>query len=476
MARGDVEVIDARKITHFDLNDDPESWEGNDRHSVQFYVTLENFLRCFEFVEYDDKTGKGFQRRYDPNHATRLSKEMRSSRYTPTTFYASIDATTAHLVREVGEDGEPMLGSDGFPYVQITLSEAHKIAGTDCQHRGGAFRKLMLEGKTPGHKERAAQQMVPVLLLLDPGHTQSDFLNLQKGKPPSKTLQNSMGNEILADPKTKRFVQRIKDVAHILDESPNSHLYQVINFSQETPRTQGIDKLMLPYGSSVGTSLWGGVMLCEEDAYGKQVEWVASMYENAWGAISVDAARSGRRGELSRVLEEGKMLRPLRMKDGFRGANKLILGIGNMLAWRAAYEGVADVGPLRKRIARIVDAGFDRTSGLSATDLRRELGYFAREFFEDLVEGGVEAYDGIPADVLYTFPPSTFAFDKETAAAFKAAAKTRTRQLHRHPEGGVGGLGLDEDILPMPRPTGDEPAPPAKPKRKASPVAAKRST
>lgn len=398
-----------------------EKGDRRDRRYAFFVISYSDFREFFEVKAYSDAKGQGFQREADKSWTPRLAREMRAGNFSPTAFYAGIYPVNKKqvVIRTDKETGEEV--------VDLFWDAKHPFSVTDGGHRRASLDRIIADAKLPeSQRALANNQQIPIMMMLDEHHVETDFLNYQKGKPVNKTLKAAM--EMMfgeKDPQKRDYIMRSNRIAKLLNANDQSHFYRVISFDSPIARTQGFNTVAVDTAGNIGSSLYAASLMIHPSQFDKDEAWAAAIYVAAWRAIRDRTVRSDHEVGNAQVLEQGKMLIPFVIPGGSKGASKFITAIGNMLMWRIGFTGTELSSPdgeaLLQRIAAIVDNGMDRRGQWSGSDVRNELRMFAQSFFEDMAGTATPFFDELPIPIFDVFPASNFALGKERAAALEVA-------------------------------------------------------
>ena len=365
----------------------PVTFRAN-RKVARFDLTLHSVRNFLQIDSYADVSGEGFQRDEDKRHTAKLVKAMLAGEYTPCDMKVGIDSRH--------RDNIQFLDSGS---VEITLDESTPLLLLDGGHRLRAMNQIVSDKSLSQEvRDRWINEPIEFQIFLDEGHTQTDFLNLQKGKPVGTTLIRAIEDRANPDASLKRA----KEVAHLLHENPNSHLFRIVGFDQAVARSQGFNTLSATTPSNLGSSLVGGTRACPN----RDPQWLADVYVAVYQALS-----------------DRDELKPYMVPGGTKGATKFLIAIGNMLAWRAEFDEADPEDHLPSLVEAIDEISL--SSGWSATDMRSKLYEFALAFFRGL-EGATAMSQGLPTAIFEAFPHSTFGI-KSTKPDSKEAGQPQSK-------------------------------------------------
>lgn len=322
---------------------------------------------------FDATTGRGEQRPVAKPHVNKLRAAMLAGRYTPTTAGATVPASLRPLVVRTGNR------------VSVPLDEGHPLLLTDFGHRMAALRAI--RETEPSLASLVDAVPVTTLIYLD-GDPQSDFINLQAGKPVDgnhlASLRASRG-EIGAD-EAKALA-----IAKALNTNTRSPFYSHIRFPGRTSVAS------LPYksiaekgGSALATSLVG----------------LAKVAPPHWGVdetvsffIDVCAVL---RSRVPHLTEYGQ---PLAAPPDMNVASAtLTIGVATLVAFRLYKTEAALESKEAERIARSASEVFAVQDYSSAQAKRSLMGRFASHYLSDIGDNR----EGIPISLIALLKPSAF--------------------------------------------------------------------
>ncbi len=247
---------------------------------------------------------------------------------------------------------------------------------------------------------------ITMLILLD--YRKADFDNLQEGRPVNKSHRLSMRlKEGLIDEKKRPGLEFSQKVLYLLNENPESHLHKQVKFDSGSTAPLEFSSLAATGGSDLGTSVYGGarISLYDNNDYasfstGKQrtPEWLASMYVAAFQAIhkhgdTVEFKHpvTGEVVLIPSVLQQNYPLCPT--PGGTKGGSSLLNGLGNMLAFRMAWQGKDEPQPkdLKHFVECVQDTfGLELDGNFGGPFKRQLLGAFAQRYFADILQSDGE--------------------------------------------------------------------------------------
>lgn len=414
-------------------------WQVEPDVPVRRWTTLNlpfsEVVEWFFIKEYEDKAElaeekdipkEGFQRGQAPAHVSHIYKDMSTpGRYTPVGWAGGvfpwheknlkIDATTGR--------------------VSVKVTSKNKLPLIDGGHREAALIKKHKEltaalekAKTEEEKAKIQKRLdlvnkttVTIQLFLDHKYLQQDFLNLQKGKPADKNMVKSIEERHgLVDPDVLPVVNIGRDVAHCLAEDKDSFIYGQVKFdASSTGKPIQYSSVTTAGPSELATSFVGGAKIALSFDPKHDAPWLEKTYNEAYYAIQEYGEKDPEdsKGKRPALFRPDHILTPTLMNKGTRGGVALLIGLGNMLAWRKGFRGqeTATEDDL-KQLVKAAEAVMNKPhSGQSASDKRALMLEFAQEYFmdfqQDYADPNLESVgldNGVPLPLLSILNYSTF--------------------------------------------------------------------
>lgn len=379
---------------------------GHSRRFIVVVVSYGEARKWFKAETYKHETRTGWHRNLIPSQVNGLIKHMRAGRFTPVSWVAGL--LPWH------EENLIHPGSGADQQIDVRASTKHPLPLLDGYQRQYALEMLRKKARSEANETMVRQideQPIAIQIILDTDHLQEDFLNLQKGQTVDRCQSKSMEeNASFLQPEKLRFARFAATVASGLNEDFRSHICHAIRFSSGSV-------LPIPYNlittwdpSALGVSIYGGAKIAIN--FGKDESWLRERYVDAYSAI-LELGKRTPGDDLPIIFAEGSVVQPL-MHQGTIKGSVLLLGVGNLLAWRMGVTGHDKLTEVdRSRIARLADEYLCELYGEQGGQKPRELlGNFAREYFEDLE---VAKFDDIPADLVSILSSSAFGVDRVPA-------------------------------------------------------------
>lgn len=384
--------------------------KGQDRRFTTLALPFGEIRQWFHVLPYDSLKNTGWQRGETPSHAKNLQKAYVNGNYTPTPITGGLLPYHAKSLQfpEGEEHGKPVV---------ITVSTTHKLPLIDGGHRRAGLEMERAKAVAEGDQDRVDlidEQPFTITVHLDSNFLQKDFLNSQLGRAVDRNTIRSMelagGN---VDPAKRPYLEMANAVLRILHKDQSSYLYGQVKFDSGGVGPLDMNTLTTTTASAASYTLYGGSQIAIK--YGQDANWLAGCYNFVFQAIREHGPRDDDGGPL--LFQGRRMLTPTLMA-GTRMGSKLLMGLGNCLAFRCAYE---DRKPEKDDVERIVEVCadfFDKpVVGGAGDDMRREIGGFAKQYFSDME---VAKVDGVPLDLLRIISASSWKVD---AAEAKDAIK-----------------------------------------------------
>ncbi len=358
------------------------SFLGRKYVTVQLPVTDANKL--FKPETFSSETGQGEQRFVNYPHQKKITAAMQDGRFTPTGWTASI--TEEQRARMKVENGRFTLelADDTIPLI-------------DAGHRQASLASLL---ENDEFKPSVETSWVDICVLLD-GNRREDFLNLQFGRPVDKShLQSLTVAEGLLDEKNGPALKLAYEAAKILSSDKESPFYNSIRFDTGGASGIPISSLMAKGASDISTSLVGGARVALEA--GHDAKWLANTVQAAFNAVKAGAA------ELTRPRH--RLCPP---PNGNKGPATMIIGIGNLLAYRltAHNREIPNDEDLKILIRSIRGTLAGEIAGnFSGPSKRTLMGEIATVLYDDVLDD--DNHEGVPLKLVTMWGTSTFGVKK----------------------------------------------------------------
>jgi hypothetical protein len=379
------------------------------RRFINVNMTFLQLLKYTKIEVYSAITNLGEQRDADKNHVKRLKKAMLKGEFTPCAMSAGLRQSHTNDCK-IDHDTKKVI---------LKLDPSNPIPLTDGGHRTRALKEIWDEGDV-AVKRKVESCTFPVTIQLDSAYVSQDFLHLQEGLKMDKSHLASL--KMASDNYTgeqKQIMNLGKQVLLQLHHNDQSHLFGQIKFSSSDASPFGWESLLKFSGSDLSTSMVTGCRLYikykQED-----VNLLVNCYTQAYQALrrygTTETMTIGG-AEITEpvILMEKKLLRPM-ILSGTKGGSRLIVGLGNCLAFRKIYLREQQITPAdMEHLARSAEAVLDAHAdgNMNTARLRTEMGRFAREYFSDLQGSDMVFRDGVPDILCVETGNSTWGIDVE---------------------------------------------------------------
>lgn len=386
---------------------------------------------------YNPDTGRGEQRAGIESWQKKLAKAQQNGTFTPTPYAAGLRESHRKQLKF----------TNGDKHVEFHVDNKNPLPLIDGQQRSGA-REMMRKNAEPDEQKRIDSDIITLVVYLD--YRKVDFDNLQEGRPVNKSHRLSMRlREGLVDAAKAPFLQMAQQVLTSLNNNPESHLDKQVKFDSGSSAPLEFSSLATLGGSDIATSIVGGTKIAlyeNQDfpvfAKGKQrtAAWLASMQVHAYQAIrkygdKVELTNpvDGSKTEWPKVLQRDYVLCPA--PNGTKGGSSLLIGLGNMLAFRMAWQDKDEPQPKDlKHFVEAVQDTFDieLEGGFSGPMKRQLMGDFCRRYFADIVQQEGEEHqtkklvpidNGIPYLLTLMLTRSTFAVPKTARPGYSTSGE-----------------------------------------------------
>lgn len=402
----------------FTINSKVEQFGIGDKKRKYVVITtdFENAKKLFSAERYRCDTGTGEQRELVMSHVKAIRKEIEDGNFTPTSV------TAGFRKPEQGSPGPSIVEKYGKDNVEILIVDGQTLPLLDGGHR---FHALELLYAYPAYKEDIGKSAITALVMLD-GSTKKDFLNLQKGRPVDKSHIHSLSiQEKLLKGKDVEAMTVAYDTAKALNAGEGGVFYNQIRFDSRGVSGIPIASLNSKGASDIATSLVGGAKIAV--AAGKSAAWLAGCINLAYATIKKNAPE---------LLEIGMKLTP--PPQGTKGSATMIIGLGNMLAYRllAKASGDATAEDTDKLVKAAKEVFGEPVNGNFSGPMKRDaMGAFAENYFDDMVDD--KKYYGVPLRLVKLLSVSTFSvpkFDKEEFPPEPKAPKEPKVKIPKEPK------------------------------------------
>jgi hypothetical protein len=394
-------------------------WHLSTKHMPRRWISVtlpfSEARQWFEIKVYNYQRKTGEQRETIKSWVSTLKREMLGDNFTPAGWSAGIRPSHA----------KSMAIDEKTKMATVTATQNSKFAHIDGGHRGVAMLKI-LEAAEKAKDQKLVEMLnnceITIQIYLDPTRLKKDFTNLQEGRPVSKAQRRIMKiqNKSFGD------VQPIYDLAlavgELMNKTVTCHMCGQVAFGDSATNKVGIDTLTTSGASELACSVFGGAKIALHAS--KDANWLLETYVEAYDAIKQHCATEPEVPDSPAVLSRGNILSPLGVFDGKKGGSSLIIGVGNMLAWRKVAMGHVNATDIDKQLlANITDDVFGEErseGGLDAPRKRRLIGDFATQLLADLVldpdeepvAGKFPGNEGIPQPLIDLLAPSAFGIKK----------------------------------------------------------------
>lgn len=356
----------------------------------QFLVTTLPFRDVRKLTRacpFSAASGQGEQRQSQPAHVRKLRNEIEAGRYTPTPVSAGLRETHQQLLVITGDVAK----------LAVELDEPLPL--TDGFQRMSALEELLAQSKAPCDEKKASEILsLPVTLVvyLD-GDTQSDFLNLNQGKPVDTTHLFSLKiRKGTLGGKNEVAVRTAAEAARLLHDDPASPFHKSVRFDDAEKAPLPLKTLCATGASDLSTSLAGVVLAGEVDAAGA-AELIADVYRTL-------------RNDAPELLEEGRLLAPP-VNGGKRGTATMLAGVAACLGYAVRAREVSAAVRVKLVQAARQTLG-DSVGGNLSGQRKREL---MREFAKVFLAGGEKEHKGVPVGLLTALSCSAYGVPPQPA-------------------------------------------------------------
>lgn len=358
-------------------------WTGG-KEKPRRWITVEipfrDACRVIKIETFDSETGKGIQRAGIESWQKSLSKKMETGVFTPNPWSAGVSKSHIKgLTIEVGK------------VLELEVSPRNPLTSLDGQQRWGGMEILRKKFESdPDRRKALENSTITFPVYLDPEYTHADFQNLQYGRPVDKShmLSMELAHNSIPDEK-KPFLKLAEKTARLINEATNSPFAGRIKFDSRDEAPLALKSLLTLGASDISTSIGGGAKIAHH--FKKDAAWLANMYVGAFVAIEKFGTKDEVESELDdtvakvpTLLRKGKLLYP----RGKKGSSSLLIGIGNLVAYRMARQNKDDIKPAdAKKLVECLEDIFDKeiNGNLSGPDKRRMMGQFCSRYFADIV-------------------------------------------------------------------------------------------
>ncbi len=343
-------------------------------------IAFKDIRKIVKIEEYDSETGKGFQRGGIEAWMKKLSGYMDRNEFTPNSWAAGV--LKSHL-KDLGAI-EPGRKIDSWK-----ISSTVPLVSLDGQQRWGAMEILRRKYEAdPVRLKAIDESIITVTIFLDPEFTRKDFLNLQSGKAVDSSQMLSMKiREGVIDEAKQPILMLAQTTARIVNSDNTSPFHKRIKFDSGDVAPLALNSLLTLGASDIGTSIAGGAKIAIQ--FKKDAKWLASMYTTSFHAIEkygekseVESAIDDSVHKIVNVLDKKKLLYP----QGKKGSSSLLIGIGNVFAYRMAKMPRDEPRPqdLKQFVEAVEDTFNEEVNGnLSGSDKRRWMGIFLDRYTSD---------------------------------------------------------------------------------------------
>lgn len=376
------------------------------KHSRRYANLTLPFREILELTEvrpFSALTRKGEQRHQDPAHMRNLVNSIREGLHTPTAMAASVPPELQGEVRyESAPDGDLTFSLE---------TGAARLSQTDGGHRRCGLELLLADLQKAVKKEMgrpAPDQEVlalaevltedayalpfPLTVYLDT-NPQSDFLNLQKGKPVDRSVEFTMKS--FADEFDDPAYRRAVELGAALHRAERNPFFGQLRLDTAMRTHLPVATLCARGSSDLSTSLIGLARV------GERLGLPNSALVGAVGKIYQQI--SSRYAEL---LEPGRPLTPF-ASSGTRAASTMWVGLAILLCWHARKAGrLADSARELCEVCHEALCDARVAGSFSAADKRVYMGDLARRLFAGTE--GVPFHYGVPLELVTLLSATAF--------------------------------------------------------------------
>lgn len=369
----------------------------DDKRKRKYFVATIPFKIAHQIFSrrlFNGETGRGEQRNIDSKHVSKLAKAVENNEFTPTVWGAEL--TKTHIEQLQYHD-------NGRVTLELDLEKFSPIPLIDGGHRNEGLFKLRKKFEEEEQDVSVIDNQPVTVMIYCDGDPKLDFIRLQEGKPVSRnhliSLRHAKGD--LDKPQGFAF-EVIKCMA---DEDSGTFLANLVSFDTRTSLGLTINGLIGTNASDICGSAVAGARICLD--YEQPDSFLAQLYQDVYDTIHDQCVE---------LTEQDKLFQKYR-NGGKKGSINLIIGIGNMLAFRLCKEGRDgstddDLNAVAVAIQETMSKESDDIA-LGVDVKRRLFGAYAQFYFADMVdqdsESPLPAHHGIPIELLEKYiAPSSF--------------------------------------------------------------------
>jgi hypothetical protein len=333
---------------------------------------------------FDENTGEGQQRQITNSHKNKIKRDLAAGRFTPTPFYAGVVDQPVKMEKSKAT---------------ITVDPNNPLNFLNGNHSATAMEELRSEN--PAMQRKVDNLPITCMVSLDSDKRQLDFCNLQKSlKMDGSHLMSLSISADLLDAKQAPFFKLAQEIARKLNSEDESPLNGLIRFSTSSNAPIPFKSIATNGSSDLCFSLFGSAKIV--DNAGKDADWIAGIICDAYALI---------KNNNPELLNKGMLLCP--PPDGTNGGASLLVGVGNLLAYRLFLMGHDDILPADEKafntaISEVFNEEIDRN--MSNPRKRDSMRGFSDYLFEDIAENSevVGFHCGVPVSLLVLLSTSTF--------------------------------------------------------------------
>ncbi len=363
--------------------------DGSGKDSRKYIVINTNvgsLQKICKPVYYNEETGEGDQRFTKKSWVNTLKNAVINKTYSPDTFKACV---TTHNVKIQGKIAE------------INIPEDNPLKLLNGNHRATGL--LELAGESPRQYRLINNLPATVIILLE--EKKFDFIASNSSLPIDPTHLATLRITAGLMGKQQNVLEKASQIIRVLHDTPHSPVYNQVRFSANQADKKISMKGLLGMGSDQACSAFGSAKIA--NGVQQTPNWMADVITRAHVLIKGSPS-------ISSLLNKGKVLSP--PPQGKIGGASLLIGLGNMLAYRAVMQFRDKLTPVdEKAFIMAVQSTLDEdTKGdLSGPRKRRLLRDFAEVFFEDGLARSevVGGHQGIPIPLVVLFGAGAFDVD-----------------------------------------------------------------
>lgn len=361
---------------------------GLGENKRKYIVVTDKFSvvkKFFAADKYNALTGEGEQRELVMPHVKKLLKEIEGGTFTPTAV--SVGLKPDQIAKLVWEQDNKK--------VSLKLLDGEVSPLTDGQHR---FKAMHLLSEMDNYRDDINNCDITALVMLD-GSTKKDFLNLQLGRQVDTSHLHSMSiQEKMTKHKDSKAIELAYEATKLLAKNEKSPFYNQIRFDSTGVAGIPVSTLSSKGASDIATSLVGGAKIALR--YSKDAQWLVNCILTAFSYVKAQAPH---------LFEVGMPLCP--PPNGTKGSATMIIGLGNILAYRLAEEELTET-IIGKLVQAAKNAFGTKVDGNFSGPMKRStMGTYASILLNGTVPTE-KCWHSLPKDLLELLSCSAFAVPK----------------------------------------------------------------